>query len=307
MTEPKPLSFDSALVPPANAAGPGTLSFPPAQSPKPAAAPVAGRPLVFPSTPIKPSPRPAPAPVAGRPPSFEGVAASPPRPPHHVTQTRSVHLAVSPICVHAVRQLQTAYPELYTQHEMKVVRQIEQLLPLKLETVLEWGAKTLRRAAEDTDEATALLTEFSTARGAETIGGAVAVITGAVPQGMIARIKHKFTDISTFEPRLAVLQTQYGPWLTRAEQRIKSANEHSLNVLIKSATLAAVVDSIGLIDDANIDRAVGQRRVVLTQGVQQAQLTVKQLEAMRQLVIDQKLEVDRMLDITIPAYKRARR
>lgn len=189
---------------------------------------------------------------------------------------------------------------------MSVTRQIQQLIPLKLEVVLDWGAKTLRRMADDANEANMLMQTISLANASGTMKGVMDAISGAKPAGLLNRLMAKAVDPASFEPKLLALQPQFAPWIKQCEERIASAEKQARAVAIKGATIAAVADSIDVISDNDIDRAVNARRMVLTQGAQQAELNVQQLKQTRQLLIDQRLQVDQILNNTLPAIKASR-
>lgn len=214
--------------------------------------------------------------------------------------------SVSPIANDALKAFVAAHPVLFRQEELKITRQIQQLLPLRLEVVMDWGTKTMERLRDDTAEATLLMTAFANARGNDLIESTMNAITGKAPSGLLNKLKALTADPTNNEPALAVLQSQLTPWMHQCDQRITSAKAHQYDMTIKSATLAAVADSIDVITDNDIDRAVHQRRQILAQGAMNAELTVKQLEDQRRQIIDLKLRLDGLLNTTLPAYKQAK-
>ncbi len=160
--------------------------------------------------------------------------------------------------------------------------------------------------ADDANEANMLMQNISLADATGTLASVLNAISGPKPTGLIGRLITKVADPLSFEPKLNTLQPLFAPWIKQCEERITSAQKHARDVVIKGATIAAVADSIDVITDNDIDRAVNARRMVLTQGAQQAELNVQQLKQTRQLLIDQRLQVDQILNNTLPALKAAK-
>lgn len=286
MSGPKPLVFDKVVAPVPAAAkpagGPKPLSFPPSQKPvvKPPAAVVA--PLRFDNVvvPVKTKASPQPKAIGS------------PVPP-------TIHAG-------AIAAFRTTYPDLFRQEELKVIRQIQQLLPLKVEVILDWGTMTLERMRDISTEATAFVTQFVQADGNDLIKRAIDGLNGAQSSGLLSKLFSRAPDPISIEPSLVVLQTQLSPWLKRCDELIATAQDRAGDVAIKLASLSSVADSIDQITDNTIDQAVTNRRLILQQGSMQASFTVQSLRDIRGQIIDQKMRVDQVLTVTLPAYKAAK-
>jgi hypothetical protein len=290
VANPKPLVFDKV---------PSAQSTAPAKVPKP---------LSFDNVKVPTKPATASPPAVNKL-SFDNVkvptnpAAAP------VSTPRPVMTSSSPspgIHSDALKKLRETHPSLVYQEELTIVRQLQQLLPLNIATVLDWGTKTMERMRDDTREATALVTMFTQANGNETIERVINAISGVQPKGFFERLTTKTVDPVALEPALAALQSQLIPWMKQIDERIVSAKKHNFSTVVKLATLAAVADTIDQITDNSLDLAINNRRMILQQGVTQSELTIQTLEDVRQLIIDQKMRIDQVLNVTLPAYKTAR-
>lgn len=335
----KPLSFDKVPSVPstAPAKAPKPLSFPPAPpkaAPAPAAAPTPPAPkaLAFPPS----APKPAPPVffdnggqwvdgklVVATDPKLAAPTKAPAQMPKTLNfdnvkvPVRATAPAPKPVMkteacanpgIHgdALKAMQAAYPDLVRQEELTVIRQLQQLLPLKINIVLDWGTKTMERMRDDTREATSLIKMFSDANGNDLLDRAVKAISGVKPKKFLDRLMSKADDPVSLEPALAALQSQLIPWMSQIDDRIASAKKHNAATVLKLATLAAVADSIDQITDNSLDLAINNRRMILQQGVTQSELTIRSLEDIRQQIIDQKMRIDQVLNVTLPAFKVAR-
>lgn len=246
---------------------------------------------------------PPPAPSVG-PLSFDHL---PPFPSPAVSRAAAATRVQAPeIHSDALKYLRASHPEVVGQDELRIIRQLQQLMPLQLNTVMDWGAKTMDRLRQDSALAAAVIKAFTQARGTELIEAAVLACT-AVPKktGFFDRFKGDPQTPTSLEPQLTVLRSQLGPWMIECDQRISTAKVQHRDILTKFATLVSVANTIGTISDNTLDMAVNNRRTVLQQGSMQAALVIQQLEDVRTLIINQRMQLDQVLDVTLPAYKTA--
>jgi hypothetical protein len=282
----KPVSFNNAPhpAPKKKEQGPTPLSFPPA-------------PPKVPLVPTSTTPKPL---------SFDNVRVPPKSVAPAPLSSKPSPAVSTGIHGDALKHLRTKHPDLVRQEELAIVRQLQQLLPLNIVVILDWGTKTMERMRDDTREATNFVTMFMQANGNDLIERAIDAIRGTTTKGFFDRLLSKTDDPVSLEPSLAALQAQLVPWMTQIDDRIVSAKKHNFSTMVKLATLAAVADTIDQITDNSLDLAINNRRMILQQGVTQSELTIKSLEDIRQQIIDQKMRIDQVLNITLPAYKAAR-
>jgi hypothetical protein len=171
---------------------------------------------------------------------------------------------------------------------------------------MDWGTKTMERMRDDSKQAAAMIKLFTQAKGNELIETAVNATTGVQKGSLWERLTTKAVDPINLEPQHAALHSQLGPWMKQCDERLASAKQHNYDTVVKLATLVAVADTVGTIADNTLDMAIGNRRTVLQQGVLQSELIVRQLEDVRTLIIDQRMRIDQVINVTLPAYKAAR-
>jgi hypothetical protein len=84
----------------------------------------------------------------------------------------------------------------------------------------------------------------------------------------------------------------------------KAVHGKLMSLLVVMNVTAEVV---GTPDDLDVDRVLSQRRTMITQSTMQADLTVKQLEQLRDQIINQRMQIDQLINVTLPAYEAAKR
>jgi hypothetical protein len=251
---------------------------------------------------MAPAPPPPAAPEAL---NFDNVKSTP-RPPAPATPKPVLQQVQAPqLHGDALKALMASHPDIVRHEELRVIRQLQQLLPLQVAVVMDWGTKTMERMRQDSVHAANMIKTFTQAKGNDLIEAAVNAATGVTKAGLWQRLTKSAVDPVSMEPQLAALQSQLGPWMKECDDRIVSAKKQSYDTLIKLATLSAVADSVGTITDNTLELAVNNRRTILQQGVLQSELIVKQLEDVRTQIIDQRMRIDQVLNVTLPAYKAA--
>lgn len=294
MSDPKPLDFSKVATPPPKpvASSPKPLNFGnvvvPAK-PAPVAAPVAPAPKVKPLdfgnvvAPVKHVA--APAPVA-RPMFVERADAADSRAPD------------------AMKIAEAKFPDLVRQNREKIELQIRQLLPLKVDVVLEWGDKPLSYAAQQSGATTKLQREISSSNTNSVIEHAVNA-TQNNPNALMRMLGRD--DAVAFKPRLAVVTSNINRWLQTIATTVSEIETTRTKLMVNLASLVAVVDMVGAIPDDELDRVVASRRMILNQATTQTELSIASCKETRRQLIEQKSTVDTLLNVTIPAYESAKR
>lgn len=275
------------------------------QEPKPAGAP---KPLDFGSSPPVAGPKPAAvAPSRPQPLSFDNVVVpakhqpKPPPPPPPAVKAMFGD-SRSPATVQAIANIKTQYPDLYKTEGSRIELQLSQLLPLTIDVVINWGAKTLERMRDGSRDGTALVQQFSTAGGNDMLSKVMEAMSP--PSGLLARFRQQ--DPTTLEPNLSALVSSIQMWMPQCTKLLEVAKQNHQAMLVKMATLSTAADVAGTPADNMLAQAIHNRRISLQSGVMQAELIVKQLEDTYQQMINQKMQIDQVINVTLPAYKAAK-
>jgi len=224
------------------------------------------------------------------------------KPAAHVPQA-AFGVTEHPAYAQIIAKIKSDHAQIYAANEFKIKNGVTTLLPLKVETILDWGQKAMERVRDASNEATRMSRLFSNAEGNELCEKALEATraTGA------ARFFRIAADPLKFRPQLAALQSSLTTWLPQCNTLIDSAKAAHNKLMSLLVVMNVTADIVGTSDDLDVDRVLTQRRTMITQSTMQADLTVKQLEQLRDQIINQRMQIDQLVNVTLPAYEAAKR
>lgn len=183
----------------------------------------------------------------------------------------------------------------------RVERQVRQLMNLDVDQIMNWGAPALRDEVEATQTISRIVTQVAELRGNEMIDAITDDVDGK--STFFERVTKKVADIRQIRRNLSKLKVDLQPYLKT--QHIKDTLEKSderLNVFVLSLKVVEeAAKSIGSYD--SVEDIMYNRRVLLVQALQQAQLSKIQMQQTEKLIQTQLHNIEQLEMITIPAYE----
>lgn len=186
-----------------------------------------------------------------------------------------------------------------------VDRQMKQLVPLSISTVVIWGEPGITQESELVTRAAGFVKSFSDLRGNELIEAALKASTNVKTAGFFGKLMNTTQSVIGYKPNLQVLKSALITMLPQCDEFIDKVGKAHLRVAINAAALSSVSEAVGDIADTSLAMAVDNRRRTLTQCVQQCDLTEQQLQQVKTLIVEQISRTSQMLDVTIPAFESA--
>ncbi len=180
-------------------------------------------------------------------------------------------------------------------------------MPLKVDILVGWGATALSENGINATHCAQAVKAYTELRSNELVEAALKAAQ-YIPenQSLIEKMfTSKPTNLLYYKPRLVVLQTQLKGVLPNMETLLDQSSKLHGRLMLNVASLAAAVQVSGTISDATLDRATQERRTILTQAANQAQLVNLQLTQTKALIADQLSRLDQMINVTIPAFELA--
>jgi hypothetical protein len=208
----------------------------------------------------------------------------------------------SPAIQQAIENFKHQYGDMYRAEGPRIDAQLRQLLPLTLDVVMNWGTKTLERMRDGSKEGMALIAQFTQSNGTEMMQKVTAAMQPAT--GLLARFKQQ--NLLVYEAPLAALCASLSLWIPSCTKTIGIAKKNHGDMLLKMATLSVVTDTVGAPTDNMLEQALHNRRITLQSGVMQADLLIKQLEDIHNQMVDQKMRIDQVINVTLSAYQAAK-
>lgn len=186
-----------------------------------------------------------------------------------------------------------------------VDRQMKQLVPLSISTVVIWGEPGITEESALVTRAAGFVKSFSDLRGNELVETALTAATNVKTAGFFGKLMNNTQSVIGYKPNLQVLKTNLLTMLPQCDEFIDKIEKAHLRVAISCAALSSVCEAVGDIQDTSLSMAVDNRRRILTQCVQQCDLTEQQLKQVKTLIVEQLSRTSQMLDVTIPAFETA--
>jgi phage I-like protein len=182
-----------------------------------------------------------------------------------------------------------------------IERQLKQLLPVKLEVIVAWGAAALDQEAQLALSCAKLIKENFEL-------GASALLQRALESlkprdnSLLKRFA-KHDEIDNLLPSISALREQLKLSIPRLTAALESTVKSETRLMVHLTVLSLLSDMTKLTDEIN--KAVQDRRLLLQQAATQAGLSKQQLNQAKENVADFLTRIEQLLNITIPAYKMA--
>lgn len=205
----------------------------------------------------------------------------------------------------AIQEARMQYPELFKIHEERIERQITQLLPLRLEFVMQWGSGSIERVSQLSGNVSRLATDFSQAEATETVEAALMALKKSTNKTLLSKLSRKPMSVKEYVPVLKAIQARLYDWLPKCVELQTTAEKAHTDVSIKMVALSVAANSLSDMSDASLYNACTNRRVMCQQSVQMATMLTIQLQQLHQQIVEAIARVDQFVQITIPAFLNA--
>lgn len=116
----------------------------------------------------------------------------------------------------------------------------------------------------------------------------------------------KSSDPLSYKPQLTVLLQVLTDLRNEALQYSVQCQQYGTELAMELVCLTAAINRVGNNNDVRIDKVVHDRKMLLTNANQQAQLVVLKVQQMIDLIEQQHNQVTQLLTVTLPAYQLAK-
>ena len=198
-----------------------------------------------------------------------------------------------------VAQIEHDHPSVFQKN--KILARVNRLIPIDIDKISTWGQQTLETNL--LNEVVSLSTRFSKMDGADTISDALKA-TQKTPSVLNKIIKS--LDPLSYIPALTVLQQSLTPLRDEGVEYHKQCEQYSKELVLDLVCLSTTIDLVGTANNTRIEKAVHDRKVLLTNANQQAQLVILKVDQMMGIIEQQHNQVTQLLTITLPAYQLAK-
>lgn len=202
-----------------------------------------------------------------------------------------------------LRLAQQRHPDLWSlDNGMLFRRHFQQLLPLKRDVVLDWGAVSLQNVADLANRVAVLTRAHVDLRGLDVLQKLLDDLRR--PKNLWERMTRGDATFTATRTHLGSLRTQVKPLLEQCDDLEKDAHaaEQRLAVLLASFGVVAATAAGA---DGKLLQAIEERSNLLQLSLRQAAMLPPQVRALGTQMTDLLARVDEALNVTLPAIELA--
>lgn len=246
-------------------------------------------------------------PASNSPPKALSFDDLPPAPPLSSVTPKAVPGALfdtedHPAVRDALATARTDYPVLFEHAEQRLASLFRRILPVRLSLVTEWAEGPLMEQAALLQPITELVLRFTRLAVPALLDAALE--STKAPKGVFGKLLRRPASPAQYKPALTSARAQLLQLLTDSEVAMRDLEESAKNLSLHGAALAVVSKLAGGADATLLD-ALTQRRTLIQQAVRQAELSILQMQQVRQQAADLIAQVSSFLTVTLPAIDMA--
>ena len=195
------------------------------------------------------------------------------------------------------------YPLLFAQAQGRMAALFRRILPVKLALVTQWAEEPLMEQAALLQPMTELVLKFTQMAVPALLDAALE--STREPAGVFGKLFRRQASPAQYKPALASSREQLLQLMADSELAVRRLEESAQNLAQHGAVLAVVSSLAGGTPDAALLDALAQRRTLIGQAVRQAELSILQMEQVRQQAVDLIGQISSFLTVTLPALEMA--
>lgn len=202
----------------------------------------------------------------------------------------------------SVLKAATAFaPDTVKGQEPRLERIIGELLPLKIDTIENFGSHMLEQCRQHAERTSKAIHTLSQLRVAETLNAIVAALNP--PTSVVQKLKQKLTGASLTEHRdkLQVVRPLLAESLKELRAVLPEAKEDALRLTLHLLALRSTLHVVGAPTDTSLARACELRLDTLRVAVTQAAMVPQKMKSHEDTASLQMAEIDRLLAVTLSA------
>jgi hypothetical protein len=203
----------------------------------------------------------------------------------------------------AVATAQRMFPDMYRREAHRMDVHFRKLLPVRTETVLGWAESLVAKAPELSLRAAGIIQQFAELQVPALIEEALE--STKPPSGLLQRLLQRQRAPAEFLSLLRTAGTALDRVRVDAEKCSNDTSEFGETLTVHLCSLAVIADVAGQAPTAALDEALGRRRVMLQQTIQQAGMSLTQLAELRRQAVDLSSQISSFMTVTLPAIMMA--
>lgn len=206
----------------------------------------------------------------------------------------------------AMKYIQNHYPQEYMENEKRISLMLEEIFPLSVRKIVEWGEVSLKQQKDIFQNTTLLIKEYSSCNAPDIIDELINRKKER-KEGFLSKLFNsiKFSKEQDDKNNIEELKSNLSLILTQISQEVEKLDGSSKYIKLRLIVLIALNEALN-IKDASLLESVENRRQLFFYALQNMEVSKVQLNQTKDIILKHLVSIDHIEKITIPLLYRTK-
>lgn len=204
------------------------------------------------------------------------------------------------------KYIQDHYPQEYMENEKRFSLMLNELFPLSIRQLVEWGDISLKQQKDVFQNTTLLIKDFSSLKAADIIDELLNRKKDK-GEGFFSKIINsiKFSKEQEDKNNIEDLKSNLSLVLTQITQELEKLDSSSTYIKLRLIVLIAINEALS-INDSSFFETVENRRQLFFYALQNIEVSKTQLNQTKDMILKHLVSIDHIEKVTIPLLYRVK-
>lgn len=204
------------------------------------------------------------------------------------------------------KYIQDHYPQEYMENEKRFSLMLNELFPLSIRQLVEWGDISLKQQKDVFQNTTLLIKDFSSLKAADIIDELLNRKKDK-EEGFFSKIINsiKFSKEQEDKNNIEDLKSNLSLVLTQITQELEKLDSSSTYIKLRLIVLIAINEALS-INDSSFFETVENRRQLFFYALQNIEVSKTQLNQTKDMILKHLVSIDHIEKVTIPLLYRVK-
>lgn len=204
------------------------------------------------------------------------------------------------------KYIQDHYPQEYMENEKRFSLMLNELFPLSIRRLVEWGDISLKQQKDVFQNTTLLIKDFSSLKAADIIDELLNRKKDK-GEGFFSKIINsiKFSKEQEDKNNIEDLKSNLSLVLTQITQELEKLDSSSTYIKLRLIVLIAINEALS-INDSSFFETVENRRQLFFYALQNIEVSKTQLNQTKDMILKHLVSIDHIEKVTIPLLYRVK-
>lgn len=204
------------------------------------------------------------------------------------------------------KYIQDHYPQEYMENEKRFSLMLNELFPLSIRQLVEWGDISLKQQKDVFQNTTLLIKDFSSLKAADIIDELLNRKKDK-GEGFFSKIINsiKFSKEQEDKNNIEELKSNLSLVLTQITQELEKLDSSSTYIKLRLIVLIAINEALS-INDSSFFETIENRRQLFFYALQNIEVSKTQLNQTKDMILKHLVSIDHIEKVTIPLLYRVK-